>query len=1041
MAQVAVLLISADFMASDFIATDELPLLLAAAEQKGVVILPLIVSPSRFEKTGSLSCFQSVNPPSKPLIGLERAKQEEILVKLTEDILSALKGQSSGVRSTKPTSRRQVSNPPMSRNAYFTGREDILEALRAGFMSGQSTQALSGLGGVGKTQTALEYAYRYEDHYRFVLWAKAHTRESLTTDFIMLAALLNLPEKDEQDQTITITALKRWLDSHSDWLLVLDNADDLAMAREFLPTRKTGHILLTTRAQNTKPIAVPHEVEKMNSREGALFLLSRLGEIKKGDSLDSAPAALRDEAEALSTDLDGLPLALDQAAAFIEEQPSTLEEYRQLYEKARGQLLNRRGDLAYDHPSVTVTFSLAFDKVANANPAAADLLRVCAFLQADAIPEEIFAEGAMELGEALSAVMDSPLGLSDVFKEAGRFSLLKRHLNVRTVSVHRLVQAVLKEEMGEDDKKLWAERAVHGVNAVFPEVEHSNWPTCERLIAHAEGLAAVINDYGFEFWESALLLNLAGVYLSKRAQYNEAEPLLEQSLAIWEKSLGAEHPYTATSLNNLAKFYYTQGRYEKAEPLYARALAILEKALGAEHPHTVACLNNLAVLYESQGRYEKAEPLHERALAIREKVLGTNHPDTATSLNNLAGLYKSQGRYEKVEPLYEQALAISEKALGAEHPDTATSLNNLAGLYESQGRYENAEPLYLRALAIREKALGAEHPDMAGSLNNLANLYHSQGRYERAEPLHERALAIIEKTLGAEHPDTAMSLNNLAGLYESQGRYEKAKPLYERALAISEKALGAEHPDTATSLNNLAGLYDLQGNSERAEPLYTRALAISEKALGPAHPHTGGCLNNLASLYQLQGSYEKAEPLYVRALAIKEKALGAEHPDMATSLNNLAVLYDSQESYEKAEPLYLRALAISEKVLGTENPYTAAILNSLALLYESQGKYEKAAPLFERALSIREKTLGAEHLDTAGSLNNLAGLYCSQGRYESAEPLMRRGILILLRASAEMEQLHPYIMNALKRYYEILIANGQDEEAARETMSRVFAPE
>jgi CHAT domain-containing protein/Flp pilus assembly protein TadD len=470
-------------------------------------------------------------------------------------------------------------------------------------------------------------------------------------------------------------------------------------------------------------------------------------------------------------------------------------------------------------------------------------------------------------------------------------------------------------------------------------------------------------------------LNGQIVKLYQEGQYDQAISPAKRALALHEKTLGPEHPETATSLNNLAMLYESNGDYGQAEPLSRRALAINEKVLGAEHPATATSLNNLAGLYRAKGDYGQAEPLYNRALAIREKVLGSEHPSTATSLNNLAALYESNGDFEQAEPLSRRALAINEKVLGAEHPATAASLNNLALLYYAKGDYGQAEPLYHRALAIYEKVLGSEHPSTANSLNNLAGLYESKGDYGQAEPLHRRVLAIYEKVLGAEHPATANSLNNLALLYESKGDYGQAEPLYRRAFAIREKVLGAEHPLTAASLNNLAGLYSAKGDYGQAEPLYHRALAICEKVLGSEHPYTAASLNNLAGLYESNGDYGQAEPLSRRALAINEKVLGAEHPATATSLSNLAGLYRAKGDYGQAEPLYNRALAIRKKVLGSEHPSTATSLNNLAGLYESKGDYGQAEPLYHRALAIREKVLGAEHPDTANSLNNLATLY------------------------------------------------------------------
>jgi len=521
-------------------------------------------------------------------------------------------------------------------------------------------------------------------------------------------------------------------------------------------------------------------------------------------------------------------------------------------------------------------------------------------------------------------------------------------------------------------------------------------------------------------------LNRQAMDLRDAGRYSDAIPLTNRALAITEGQLGADHPDTAASLNNLAFLYYSMGRYGEAEPLYQRALAIREAQLGADHPATATSLNNLAELYRSMGRYGEAEPLYQRALAINEAQLGADHPNTATSLNNLALLYVSMGRYGEAEPLYQRALAINEAQLGADHPDTAISLNNLALLYDSMGRYGEAEPLYQRALAINEAQLGADHPNTAISLSNLAGLYRSMGRYGEAEPLLQRALAINEAQLGANHPDTALSLNNLAVLYDSMGRYGEAEPLYQRALAIHEAQLGANHPATANSLNNLAELYRSMGRYGDAEPLYRRALTIREAQMGADHPDTANSLNNLALLYGSMGRYKEAELLFQRALAISEAQLGADHPDTADSLNNLAVLYYSVGRYGDAEPLYERALAIKEVQLGADHPATATSLNNLALLYWSMGRYGDAEPLYRRALAIREAQLGADHPATATSLNNLAWLYASMGRYGEAEPPYQRALAI---HEAQLGADHPSTALSLNNLAGLYWAQGQLQPA------------
>jgi len=588
-----------------------------------------------------------------------------------------------------------------------------------------------------------------------VLWVKAEERSTLQSDFAAIAGVLGLPSAAAKEQEAAVAEVKQWLDTHGGWLLILDNADDLDLAKEFLPSDPQGHVLLTTRARAFGGLAERIAVEEMTPEEGALLLLRRSGLI------DTARAEDQALARKISEELGGLPLALDQAGAFIEETPSSLAEYLQLYGLEKGKLLSERGGRLGDHPSVTVTFSLAFEKVARKSAAAADVVRLCAFLAPDAIREAIFTKGAADLGENLSVVASNPLAFTQALKEAGRFSLVERDAEKQALDIHRLVQVVVLGGMDEAERRVWAERAVRAVNLAFPYVEFANWPFCEELLPHARACVSLIETRAFEFVEAGRLLSRVAYYLYGRALFGEAEPLLQHALAIYEKAMGPDHPEVATSLNNLAALYKNQGKYNEAEPLYQRSLAIREKALGRDHPDVAQSLNNLATLYHSRGKYSEAEPLYQRSLAIREKALERDHPDVAQSLNNLAALYRNQGKYIEAEPLYQRSLGIFEKALGRDHPDVAQSLNNLAVLYKNQGKYSEAEPLHKRSLAIREKGLGRDHPSVAESLNNLAGLYHSQARYGEAAPLYRRSLAIFEKTLGLEHPNTVAARGNL----------------------------------------------------------------------------------------------------------------------------------------------------------------------------------------------------------------------------------------------------------------------------------------
>jgi hypothetical protein len=305
-------------------------------------------------------------------------------------------------------------NIPYPRNPYFTGCEDLLTELAASLKTNRTAalaqpRAISGLGGIGKTQIAVEYAYRYHSDYQVVLWARAEKREALLSSFATCAQLLNLPGKASADQAIAVNAFIQWLKTHTQWLMILDNGDNLEMVKKFLPPTFGGHILLTTRAQAMGRLAQRIEVETMAPEVGALFLLRRATLIAADASLDQASASDREVALEIVRALGGLPLALDQAGAYLEETGASLLDYLHLYEKHKTALLNRRGGLISDHPEpVTTTWSISFQQVEQTEPAAADLLRFCAFLYPEMIPEEIITEGLGSFESPLHSVVKNP---------------------------------------------------------------------------------------------------------------------------------------------------------------------------------------------------------------------------------------------------------------------------------------------------------------------------------------------------------------------------------------------------------------------------------------------------------------------------------------------------------------------------------------------------------------------------------------------------------------------------------------------------------
>lgn len=761
---------------------------------------------------------------------------------------------------------------PFPRNPFFTGREEVLEALHAQLDAEQAvaltqSSALHGLGGVGKTQIALEYAYRHALDYSAIFWIGAETVEGITSSLLRIAEVLQLSGREDQNQQRVIERVQHWLSTHSQWLVIWDNIEDLDLLNRFLPPLRLGAVLITTRRRALGAHARGLGLLPMEQEEGVLFLLRRAKALDASASREQIqqfahqmPAYYAAAVELVEV-LGRLPLALDQAGAYVEETGCSLVDYLHRYQRQRTRLLDRRGWSSQQHPhSVTATFRLAMERLEREQPEATDLLRVCAFLHAEAIPEELFSEGALHLGPILAPLAIDPSLLDHAVAALRQFSLVRRQAETRTLSLHRLVQAVLLDTMSEGEQEHWKKCLIEALDAVFPEIPRATEllqrKHYDRLLPHALHCLRQMEP-GEHSLTVASLVHKAAFALHVRAQYAEAEPLHRSALTIREQALGPEHPEVASSLHALALLCWRQGKYPEAESLYLRALQIREQVLGPGHREVANLLNDLGSLYWKQGKYSEAERVSLRALRIQEQVLGPDHPDVAIPLNTLMILYGQQGRLEQAEPLGLRALWIREHALEPDHPAVTISLSNLCNLYLEQKRYAQAEPLCLRALQISEQAQGSNHPDIAYPLLHLAELYQEQGKHVQAEPLYVRALQIREHTLGADHELVASPLQHLANLYREQGRYREAETLYHRALLIREQQLDPQHPQTAETLHGLALLRQQQGKVSEALCCAQRALAIRSHVLGEANSKTAATREFVAHLVQEHASAQR----------------------------------------------------------------------------------------------------------------------------------------------------------------------------------------
>jgi tetratricopeptide (TPR) repeat protein len=870
-ASVILLLVSADFFASDYCYGIEMQRALERQEAGEARVLPILVRPVEGWQQAPFAHLQALPTDARPL-AVWRNK-DTALADVAAGIRRVIVEELPQLSASAPrVALPAIWNIPYPRNPFFLGRDDELALVRHRLQTGQATalsqaqaisgwggilstaphhkliydsqaQAISGLGGIGKTQLALEYAYRYHQDYQAVLWARAESIEALVSSYVALATLLQLPEHKAREQYAIVQAVKTWLQTHHDWLLILDNADELALLSDFLPPSLGGHLLLTTRAAATGGLAYRLEIETLLPEQGALFLLRRAALIAPDTELLQASPQERELAVQISQELGGLPLALDQAGAYLEETGTDLASYWLIYQRHRADLLRRRGGLVADHPApVAITWSLSFQRVEEKNPAAADLLRLCAYLAPDAIPEEILTVGASFLGPVLGTAAADAFLLNQAIEIVRSYSLLQRNPHRKMFSMHRLVQAVLRDELQEATRRLWAERAVLALSAVFPDSTPDLFPQCERLLPHVLLAAQFIETYQISRLEAGLLLGPAGSYLMDRGSYQEAEPLMQSSLHIIERALGPEHHAVAGPLQNLAGLYLEQGKYEQAEQFYLHAWYVMDhqsrSLLPLIFPLWGDMFQSLGSLYLEWGKYEKAK-FYLREAQHYVEALDSDHDQIGALALNLFGI--KQDKYANA-----RSKALVFNALGI--------------LYLEQGKYAEAKPLFQQAVDIWDHTF-PEHPNVAGPLNQLANLYLKQGKLARAEQFYLRSLHTWEHALGSAHHYVASPLNGLANLYSEQGKYAEAEPLFQRALHIQEQALGPDHPKTGEIIHSFARFREAQGNSKEARTLYARALAVREQALGAHHPKTIETRKCLIALLHTMGQHEEAAKL------------------------------------------------------------------------------------------------------------------------------------------------------------------------------------
>jgi len=618
-----------------------------------------------------------------------------------------------------PGSLPGVWNVP-ARSTAFSGRDDLLLQLRESLTTATraALYALHGIGGVGKTQLAIEYAHRFAGAYDLVWWVSAEQPGLIAEQLAALATTAGLVAASSSVGAAQ-QALHTFLRGHGGWLIVFDNAPTAAQVASTLP-QGPGHVLLTSRDPHWSGTAVSVAVDVFTRAESIAYLTERL------------PGAHPAELGRLATSLGDLPLALAQAAGVMARSSMPIREYLDAFTTTQQRLLHQDGRPVPDSPPLAASVQLSTDKLDQAEPEAAQLARLCALLGPEPIPLDLFSPGP-ELSEPLDTVMHDRLRLREAIGQMVQLGLAQSGSD--TVTMHRLTQALIRASLTPDQHQATRQAA----DALLVEANPNDagnpvtWPRWAQLLPHilaADPTTTTNQDVGWLFMDAVW-------YLIYRGDYPTALPLVQSLHQHWTDQLGPEHELAIAMAVSLAAALQSTGQYEQARELDEAALQRHRRVHGDDHPNTLNSAHNLAVDLTELGEHEQARQLDEDTLTRYRRILGDDHPDTLGSAHNLAGDLRALGQHEQARQLDEDTLTRSRRILGDDHPDTLGSAHNLASDLQALGHHEQARQLDEDTLTRRRRVLGDNHPDTLQSAHNLALDLTALGQHEQARQLEE----------------------------------------------------------------------------------------------------------------------------------------------------------------------------------------------------------------------------------------------------------------------------------------------------------------
>ncbi|MDX3517392.1 FxSxx-COOH system tetratricopeptide repeat protein [Streptomyces scabiei] len=808
-----------------------------------------------------------------------------------------------------------------ARNTSFTGRDGLLEELRDHFTAGPSVPplVLCGVGGMGKTQLAVEYAHRFKAAYDVIWWISAEQRGLIRPALADLAPRLGLDAGDDADRTAesVLRALSRGA-PYDRWLLIYDNAERPEEMAEFVPDGPPGgHVLLTSRDRTRVGGGGLVDVEVFRRREST-ELLHRLN-----------PGLTEQEADQVAGELADLPLAVGQAAVWLSESSMPVSTYLALLKDRLTTVLSDTRLPARDYPrSAAATWCLAAEDLRRAHPGAADLLEICCFLGPEPIPMSLL------YGDSVARALAPGQGeQADAFTVAravravNRFGLARSDPAGQTVTVHRLVQAVIRDQV-DDRRAVRVRGVVHSAivraSPEDPDVP-ADWGRYAELIPHLRPSdAARSDDPEVRRWVSD-----ATRYLWKRSLHGAARELAEHTLAVWEENgIGnPDDPQTLLLRTQLGNTLRAQGELTEAYGIDRDTFERFRATRGLEYEHTLAAAGNVGADLRSLGRYEEARTLERTTLETARRVLGEEHQRTLMSTNNLAVSEHVAGDRRAAVELHRHAYTLQSRLRGPDSLYTLLFASNYARDLRDTGRLQESLSLLETTVRRFEQTLGENHSGTLRARKNLAVALRRAGAYDRALEIDTDVHARYVDAHGPSHPDTLSAVSSLAADLAALGRLDRAEQLAEQAVDGWEEYLGTEHPATLVCVTNLSVYRRLLGVGDEALALSDRALRGLAGTVGETHPYTLSCMINHANHLVTAGRRREAGEMEQEARRRCLDVLGPGHHDTFTITANLALTLRAAGRSEEADRLREEAERHARSTLGETHPMTRAILS------------------------------------------------------------------------------------------------------------------